>query len=189
MALDFETTGLDARKDAIVSVGLVPFSLQRIRCRDAAHWILNPHKPMANETVALHRITHSEVKEAPDLLQVLDDLLAALAGRVVVVHYRRIEQVFFATALKARLYEDIRFPVIDTMELETRFHPRRLGLWARLRGHKPVSIRLAASRERYHLPYYAPHHALSDALATAELLQAQVAHHYSPDTPLSELWL
>ncbi|WP_107851362.1 3'-5' exonuclease [Oceanimonas marisflavi] len=189
VALDFETTGLDVKKDAIVSIGLVPFTLQRIRCRDAAHWIVNPHKPMAGETVALHHITHSEVKEAPDLLQVLDDLLSALAGRVVVVHYRRIEQVFFAAALKARLYEDIRFPVIDTMELETRFHPRRLGLWDRLRGRKPVSIRLANSRERYHLPYYAPHHALTDALATAELLQAQVAHHYSPDTPLSELWL
>ncbi|MDP5290764.1 3'-5' exonuclease [Oceanimonas sp. CHS3-5] len=189
VAMDFETTGLDVKKDAIVSIGLVPFSLQRIRCKEAAHWIVNPHKPMVEETVVLHHITHSEVKEAPDLLLVLDDLLAALAGRVVVVHYRRIEQVFFAAALKARLNEDIRFPVIDTMELETRFHPRRLNLWDRLRRRKPASIRLANSRERYHLPYYAPHHALTDALATAELLQAQVAHHYTPETPLSELWL
>ncbi len=189
VAMDFETTGLNADRDAIVSIGLVPFTLQRIRCREAAHWIVNPHKPLAGETVALHHITHSEIKEAPDLLQVLDGVLAALAGRVVVVHYRRIEQVFFAAALKARLNEDIRFPVIDTMALEARFHPRQLSLWDRLRRRKPASIRLAACRERYHLPYYTPHHALTDALATAELLQAQVAYHYSLDTPLSELWL
>lgn len=189
VALDFETTGLDARKDAIVSIGLVPFTLHRIRCRDAAHWIVNPHRPLAGETVALHGITHSEIEEAPDLLQVLDELLTALAGHIVVVHYRRIEQIFFAAALKARLNEDIRFPVVDTMELETRFHPRTLSLWSRLRGHKPVSIRLANSRERYNLPHYPPHHALTDALATAELLQAQIAYHYTPETPLSELWL
>jgi DNA polymerase III epsilon subunit-like protein len=32
------------------------------------------------------------------------------------------------------------------------------------------------------LPRYQAHHALSDALATAELLQAQVAPHYSAAT-------
>ncbi len=34
-----------------------------------------------------------------------------------------------------------------------------------------------------------PHHALTDALATAELLQAQIAYHFDPDTPISEVWL
>lgn len=32
VALDFETTGLDAEKDDIVSIGLVPFNLNRIYC-------------------------------------------------------------------------------------------------------------------------------------------------------------
>jgi DNA polymerase-3 subunit epsilon len=51
-----------------------------------------------------------------------------------------------------------------------------------------VSIRLADSRLRYNLPSYSAHHALIDALATAELLQAQVATHYATDTPVGELW-
>jgi DNA polymerase-3 subunit epsilon len=51
-----------------------------------------------------------------------------------------------------------------------------------------VSIRLNASRERYGLPAYQGHHALVDALATAELLQAQIATHYRPETPLGALW-
>ncbi|PSJ46211.1 DNA polymerase III subunit epsilon [Zobellella endophytica] len=189
VAMDFETTGLNLKKDAIVSIGLVPFSLRRIRCRESAHWILNPHKPLARESVVIHGITHSEVKAAPDLLLVLDELLCALAGRVVVVHHRSIERGFLDIALKARLNEGILFPVVDTMDLEARLHRQKpFGLWARLRGKKPVSIRLADSRRRYHLPYYQPHHAQTDALATAELLQAQVAYHYRPDTPLREIW-
>jgi len=39
------------------------------------------------------------------------------------------------------------------------------------------------------LPTYPPHDALTDAIATAELLQAQIHHHFSPDTPIKKLWL
>jgi DNA polymerase-3 subunit epsilon len=55
-------------------------------------------------------------------------------------------------------------------------------------GKKPVSIRLADSRLRYGLPLYQAHHALTDALATAELLQAQIATHYPADVTVGELW-
>ncbi|ART83467.1 DNA polymerase III subunit epsilon [Oceanisphaera profunda] len=189
VAMDFETTGLNVKKDAIVSIGLVPFTLQRIRWHQAKHWIVNPHKPMAEEAVVIHGITHSEIQTAPDLLLVLDELLTALAGAVVVVHHKQIERSFLASALQARLTEGIEFPVVDTMELEALIHRAKpLGLWARLRGQKPASIRLSDSRSRYHLPFYQPHHALTDALATAELLQAQIAHHYQPDTAIGDIW-
>jgi DNA polymerase-3 subunit epsilon len=36
---------------------------------------------------------------------------------------------------------------------------------------------------------YHPHHALTDALATAELFLAQMQDRYSPETPVSALWL
>jgi DNA polymerase-3 subunit epsilon len=75
------------------------------------------------------------------------------------------------------------------MEIESRFHRKPLSLWQKLRGKKPESIRLADSRDRYNLPFYAPHNAVTDALACAELLQAQIAHHFKPDTPLSKIWL
>ncbi|MCV5689194.1 3'-5' exonuclease, partial [Escherichia coli] len=63
------------------------------------------------------------------------------------------------------------------------------SLWERLKGKKPESVRLAQSRRRYGLPDYTPHHALTDAIATAELLQAQIAHHYSEEQPIREFWL
>lgn len=189
VAMDFETTSLDPRKGGIVSIGLVPMSIQRIRCAQARHWVLKPRARLSSESVVVHGITHSEIEAAPDLSRILDELLAQLQGKVVVVHHRGIERAFLNAALKARIREGIEFPVIDTMELEARLHRRRKpGFWARLRGRQPVSIRLAPSRERYHLPYYRPHHALTDAIACGELLLAQVADRFGPDTPLSELW-
>ena len=188
-ALDIETTGLDPRRHAIVSVGVVPFTLARIPLRERRYWVLKPARELTEQSVTLHRITHTEVESAPDLAEILPELLALLKGRLTVVHYRNIERPFLDSGIQARLGEGLRFPMIDTMSLEARLH--RQSLWARFRrwlGRPPVSIRLHNSRARYGLPAYQGHHALVDALATAELLQAQVAHHYSADTPVGELW-
>ena len=190
MAMDFETTGMDADRHAIVSIGLVPFTLSSIRPSAGRYWVVKPPRPLGRESVVLHRITDAEVADAPDLDEVLDELLEALAGHLVVVHYRHIERPFLDTAVLARRGERCLFPVIDTMSLEAR--ERRAGWWQRVRdllGRKPPSIRLADSRARYGLPPYSSHHAKLDALATAELLQAQIAYYHDPDTPVGQLWV
>ena len=189
VALDFETTGMDVHRHAIVSVGLVPFTLGRIRPAAGRYWVVRPPRLLDETSIRFHRITHAEVKDAPDLDSILDELLSLLAGKIVVVHYQGIERPFLDTAVLQRRGERCLFPVIDTMRLEA--EQVRRGWWTRLRtflGAPPTSIRLGDTRDRYGLPSYSPHHAKLDALATAELLQAQIARHYSPETPLSELW-
>lgn len=190
VALDVETTGLDFKRDAIVSIGLMPFTLQRIRCADAHYHVVKPVSELHAKSVAFHRLTHSDLSQAPRLDSLLDDILQVMAGRVVVVHYRNIERSFLDETVRYYLNENLHFPVIDTMELEARLHrgANRPGWFDRLRGKKPASLRLADSRLRYGLPVYQAHHALTDALATAELLQAQIATHFHPGTPVGELW-
>jgi DNA polymerase III subunit epsilon len=193
VALDFETTGFDPDKDAIVSIGLVPFTLRRIFGSRARYWVVNPAKELKKESVVFHRLTHSDVLKSPDIAEVLPELIRALSQTVVVVHYRRIERRFLDAAVRQRWDEGIIFPVIDTMDIEARLHrPDAKGWWTylknRLWGRDKQSLRLAASRTRYNLPVYSPHHALTDALATAELFQAQAAWRFTPQTPVSDLW-
>ena len=188
VAMDFETTGLDATRNDIVSVGIVPFSIHRIFCRESAHWLVKPAQNLTEGSVVIHGITHSEVNAAPDLESILEALLAAITGKIVVVHYRYIEREFLARALRQRLGETIEFPVIDTMALEQYILRRQQPFLERLMKRPVGPLRLGDCRKRYGLPHYQAHHALTDALATAELLQAQVAHHFSDETPLRDLW-
>jgi DNA polymerase-3 subunit epsilon len=191
MALDVETTGLDPATDGIVSLGLVPMQLDRILNSRARHWIVRPRERLAEESVTIHGITDSQVRHAPDLDEILGEVLDAIAGHVLVVHCREIERRFLDAALQVRIGEGLQFPVIDTMALEARMHrvDDRSLLDQLLRRERPrVSIRLADSRARYGLPRYRPHHAMTDALASAELLQAQIAHHYAPTTPVGDVW-
>lgn len=189
VALDMETTGLDERRHAIISLGLIPFTLSRIMPAGRRYWVVKPSRPLVAASIEHHHITHSEIACAPDFDAIIDALLPLLAGNIVVVHFRNIERPFLEAAVRVRRGEGVLFPMIDTMSLEARMY--RQSPWARFRrwlGRPPVSIRLNASRARYSLPAYQGHHALTDALATAELLQAQMATHYRPETPLGALW-
>lgn len=190
LAIDFETTGLTPQNHGIVSIGAIPMTLNRIQMSGARHWVTKPRRSLTDESVVIHGITHSDIESAPDLDELLDDMLQMFAGRVWVVHYRGIERPFFQHALNERLSETLEFPVIDTMALEARLHRvKPISLWSRMLGRQQQSIRLADSRARYNLPFYQPHGAVTDALACGELLQAQVATHYSPDDPVGTIWV
>ncbi|KJY84638.1 DNA polymerase III subunit epsilon [Vibrio galatheae] len=190
LAMDFETTGLDSEQDDIITIGTVPFTLNRIFINQAHHWTVKPRKQLAEDSVVIHGITHSDVLDAPDLIGVYQQVLQQMAGKVMVVHYQRIEREFFNQALTTRIKEGIEFPVVDTMQLETQLQQKASGgLINKIRGRKPESVRLGASRTRYGLPLYTPHHALTDAVATAELLQAQIAHHFERNKPINQLWI
>lgn len=189
VAMDIETTGLDAQQHAIVSIGLIPFTLQRIRSDQAWYQIVRPYGDLIPESVTFHHITHSDIYQAPRFAQIIEPLLQQLAGRTVVAHYRNIERSFIDEAFKHALGEGLLFPIIDTMQIEADLYPqRKTGWFARFVGRQSISIRLADSRTRYGLPTYQAHHALTDALGAAELFQAQVATHFSPEQRIGDFW-
>ena len=167
LALDFETTGLDPRSDRILSMGCVPLEEGRIRLGQARHRIVNAGIPLAGRSVAIHHITDAEAERGCDLWQMMDILLPAMRGRILLVHHAAVERRFLHAAMRALYGAVLPFYVVDTMELER----RRLF---RTNPHvKPADLRLAACRARHGLPPHRPHHALEDAIATAELFLAQ----------------
>mgnify|MGYP006144304005 CR=1 FL=1 len=189
LALDFETTGLNPEQDDIISIGAVPMSTQRIYLGQSRYWVLKPASKLRADTIPIHGITHSDIVDAPDLIDVLPDLLNLMKNRIVVAHCASIETQFFSAALQYRIGEGIVFPAVDTMGIERKFSNRQApGLFARMfRKTQGQSLRLADVRGQYGLPFYRPHNALLDALACAELLQAQVQHHALEQHPLNDV--
>ena len=187
VALDIETTGLNAQEDDIISIGLVPFNAERIYLAKAKHWVIRSRN-LTSQSVVVHGITHSELDQAPSLTSVLPEVMQHLAGKQIVVHYRYMEREFFRSAIAELLQQNFLFPVIDTLEIEAKFVREKQSFLAKI-AQKPLpSLRLPNVRERYHLPAYENHNALVDALATAELLQAQIAKQALTETWVRTLW-
>jgi DNA polymerase-3 subunit epsilon len=167
LALDLETTGLDQRRDAVLSVGHVTLSGGRIELASATHCLVRIAGSIPEASAVIHQITDDQAAQGGDLETVLADLLGTLAGRVLIAHHARVETEFIGAACRRAYGVGLVVPVVDTQRLAQRWFERRQI------GYKGSDLRLHALGERYNLPRYAAHNALYDALAAAELFLAQ----------------
>jgi DNA polymerase III subunit epsilon len=171
LALDFETTGLDRVKDQLLSIGYVDMIGGFIKLSTAEHFIIKCQQKLQSDNVVIHQITEHEKLQGIELQVAIERLLNALAGKVMLAHFARIEIEFLSEACR-QLYGFVPvFPVIDTLVIAK----RRMDM--RQVDYDPSELRLPNLRESFDLPGHYAHNALNDAIATAELLLADMASH------------
>lgn len=168
LSLDVETTGLDPRVDHLLSVGWVRVVGREVVLADACELTIRPPDEVdVGRSATFHRLTDDLVSDAAPLPDVLPRLLDALHGRVLLAHHAPLELGFLAEASLAAYGARPPVTAVDTMALQRRLRPVP-------HGEVGGSLRLDAARRTFGLPRYAAHHALTDAIAAAELLLAQV---------------
>ena len=179
VVLDFETTGLDPRADRLLSAGFVVMRGPSIDLATAEHGLIRPEMAIPEASAVIHRITDDRAATGRPEREVLAEVLAALEGRTLVAHNARFEIAFLGAACRRHFGAVPIVPVIDTLQLARR------GFERRHLHHGPGELRLDSLRSRYHLPRYHAHHALVDALGTAELFSALCQDRVGPAGHLS----
>ncbi|MCV2401707.1 3'-5' exonuclease [Marinomonas sp. C2222] len=179
LVLDIETSGLNPKQDSIVSLGWVCIQDGLIELGSARHIVLE-NAPI-DEQVGIHMITEADVQSQGKRQEsVLRYLRQLLRNRVLVMHHAPMELGFLKKIWQQESFSNFSLSWLDTLAIErTKAN----------RSQQPIQeggFRLDNCRERYGLPAYAGHDALTDALATAELLLAQVAYQ-GPDCRLHDL--
>jgi DNA polymerase III subunit epsilon len=169
VAVDLEATGLDPAEDEIVSIGWVCLEGVRIDLSTARHRLVRASRDIPEESAVLHGITDDRAARGAPLQPVLQELLAVLAGRVLVAHNATFELQFLDAACLHAFGGRLLVPAVDTLWLAREWLERGNIAYQR------AELRLDALRRRHNLPRYRAHNALSDALAAAELFIAQVA--------------
>ena len=176
-AVDVETTGLDLRRDSIVSIGLAPVRDGRICCGENYYSLVRPDGPPSVASMRVHSLRAADLAAAPAADEVADLIATQLSGRVIIAHAAWIERAFLRRLLR-RAGAKLTSPVIDTAALA-----RALGYADRTTpGHEP-SLELLA--RRLALPVYAPHNALGDAVTTAAVFLAMATRAGKPGKPAS----
>lgn len=84
VAIDLETTGLNARRDAVVALAAIPF--ERGIARPGLVTLVHPGRPIPPQSTAIHGIDDAAVGSAPSLAEVLPRFDALCARRFVVGH-------------------------------------------------------------------------------------------------------
>ena len=170
LAIDLETTGLDPKRDQILSVGYVLLRGNRIDLSTASHRLVHTAFAIPEQSAVIHQITDDQAAGGESLTTVLADLLEHLAGKVMIAHHAAVERGFINAACRREFGGGLVAPVVDTQALARRTFERRHIAF------KGSDLRLHSLGERYNLPRYGAHNALSDALAAAELFLAQAVY-------------
>ena len=110
VAIDLETTGLDAEKDKIIEVGAVKFKGDRELGRFSS--LVNPRRRLSDFIISLTGISQDDVDAAPTWNKVSPDLEQFLGDSPIIAHNASFDAGF----LRANgVYP--RGPVFDTLDL------------------------------------------------------------------------
>ena len=176
LALDFELDGL-SKEAHLLQAGWVPFAGRSIDLGDARSLDIRSDATLDDGAVVIHGIGEERAARGEKISEVMTHLIEVLAGRILVAHASRIEVSAIKRAARAVFNVDLPVRSICTLHLEQRLNPNAPARDA---------YRLANARARYGLPDYTAHDALTDAIAAAELFQAQMSR-MGPDTRLGQV--
>jgi DNA polymerase-3 subunit epsilon len=152
-------TGLDPRKEEIISVGAVPIDDGRIVLGGGMYTLVRSSKRSQYGAVLVHKLRVPDLADAPPLEEAMDRVLEFLAGRIPVFHTAAVERGFLQRQFSRRR---VRLPEVADTEALGR-------AWLRHRdGSAPEGIPLGRLAAVLGQPAETPHHALGDALTTAK---------------------
>jgi DNA polymerase-3 subunit epsilon len=169
VVVDTELTGLDEKKDSIVSVGAVRMHGGNIGLGDTFYRLVSPRTELSAQSVVIHEIMPSDVVEKPDIDAVLREFLNFCGNDVLVGHFISIDLDFINREMKRIYGEEIRNPVLDTFSIYEWLRNRQKSrdcLATPLAGYRLYDI-----VKCFGITVNGAHNALMDAFTTAQLFQ------------------
>jgi DNA polymerase III subunit epsilon len=169
VVVDTELTGLDEKRDCIVSIGAVRMTGGIIDIGDAFYQLVNPETTLSAGSVVIHEITPSEVAAKPPIEAVLAEFLDYAGNDILMGHFISLDLAFLNREMRRIFNHEVRSPALDTYSIYE-WLSRRL----KSRGcftTPPSAYRLYDIVKYFGIPVNGVHNAISDAYTTAQLFQ------------------
>lgn len=169
VVFDTELTGLNPRRNHIVSIGAVTVRNLRIVPHESFYSIIKPKGEEISTATFIHRITPEKLVDAPSIEEVLPKFIEFCGSSILVGHQLQIDLPFLRKACRKVLGTMIPNPFIDTIRL-AQCCRKRLNKIGTKHSLDQISYDLGSLARRLGLPLFPQHDALGDALQTAYLL-------------------
>jgi DNA polymerase-3 subunit epsilon len=162
VAIDVEATGLDPNEDRVIEVACVVFARGEV---ERHGWLINPGRPISEESRAVHNISDDDVREAPPFAEVAGQILAVLARGVPLAYNADFDRAFLMAEFGRLAGERPDVPAlrknVDWLDPLT---------WAREFQQAEKSKSLSAVAERLGIEAGQAHRAVDDAHTAGRVL-------------------
>jgi len=156
---DFETTGLDSRRDQIIEIG--GLLTENGRIVDEFSSLINPDQPLTDTIVKITGITDAMLQDQPRIDQVLPEFLKFIEGSILVAHNAEFDMGFLKAAAE-RLGFQLDWPCFCTLKLARELLPEL------------ESKNLDTLAKHFGLSFEARHRSIGDCKVTSAVLQSML---------------
>lgn len=175
VSVDTELTGLNVRRDAIVSIGAVRIRNLRIVSGENFFSYVHPKRTLPKVSTLIHRITPDQIEHAPRLKDILPDFIDFCGNALLVGHFIGLDMSFLNRACKKILGGTMANPGVDTMKLAQAYHEQQRRSYYD-KFDLGLAFHLKALVRQYNLPRFDEHDSLEDAFQAAYLFLYLVKH-------------
>ncbi len=160
VVFDCETTGLNPKKDEIISIGAVKVKGNKILTNEALHLFVEQKKQISHESITIHQIRHCDLENAIPVEEAIEQFLHYIGNRTLVGYYLEFDVAMINKYIKPMF--GITLPNRQK-EVSAIYYDKKIATIPQ--GH--IDLRFDAILEDLSLPKLQAHDALNDAVMTA----------------------
>jgi len=160
VSLDTETTGLDTKKDDIISIGAVRIVKNRIKTGEALYLRVEPSAKLKDESVKIHQIRACDLKGALSPDEALERLLHFIGPRPLVGYFLEFDVAMLNRLLKPK--SGITLPN-RLIEVSALYYDKKIGAIPQ----SYIDLRFDTILNELEIPKFGQHDALNDAVMAA----------------------
>jgi DNA polymerase-3 subunit epsilon len=160
VVFDCETTGLDPKKDSIVSIGAVKVRGNTILTNTALHIYMHQEKEINHQSITIHHIRNCDLQGALSPTEAIERFLYFIGSRPLVGYYLEFDVAMVNQYTKKLL--GITLPNRQH-EVSALFYDKKVASIPQA----TIDLRFDTILEDLNLPKLQAHDALNDAIMTA----------------------
>lgn len=161
VTLDCETTGLNASRDQIISIGAVRIVGNRLLTSERLELLVRPERALNAESIRVHRLRESDVAQGMSPEQAMRQLLEFVGSRPLVGYFLEFDVAMLNREIWPLLGVRLPQPKIEVSAMYYDFKNRQLP--PHQRGGT-IDLRFATMMSQLDLPLRSAHDALNDAV-------------------------
>lgn len=160
VSFDTETTGLNPKKDHILSIGAVKIIGNKVDIKNRFYCVIKPDFPVDEETIKIHGLRKKDLEQGIPIEEAIKRFLHFIGSRPLVGYYLE-----FDTKMVSKYTKDIIGIPLPNKQIEIS------GLYYDFKvGKIPqrfVDLRFDSIIKDLDIPVFGKHDALNDAIMTA----------------------
>lgn len=160
VCLDCETSGLNPKKDEILSIGAVHIKENKILMRKTFNIFLKPSKNIDAESIKIHHIRPIDLENGMNPQEAIFQLLEFIGSRPIVGYYIKFDVQIISKYTKE--FIGINLPN-ETIEVSSMYYKTR----KKSSDYEFIDLKFDTILKNLDIPALGKHDALNDAIMTS----------------------